>query len=172
MYVCSDYQIEILDQEKDLESAVETINSHIDYDGDLCWLDDSQILVEEDTATEMQDIVNRAKEIAKCLPNTDFTMKGRIDATESAGEEDLFIITVKDGKLKAVHTDWVQRDDKSAFDSYEDFLEMWGDISETLSEEEFDNFDGDEMIILNDGNGPIVPEGGIIYEVFCTCDIL
>ena len=160
MYTFSTYSIKPLNKGTQLK-LTEDIRSILHTD-DIAETPDGIEVEEDSEAIAIEDLCEKAKKLAACLKDTPFAMEGMIDATSGAGEEMVFKIEVADGKLICKATGWYVFTSKDSYDDYEDFCDQCGD--DVMSEEEFDEFE-DDMYILNSGDGPVVTEDELEYEV-------
>ena len=79
------------------------------------------------------------------LLGRDFVVTGTVDTSDVAGEYMDFRLTYRGGAFAAAYSDWYLHCDLEEYEDYEDFCETEGDL---CTEEEFDEWQGEELYLL------------------------
>ena len=143
MDVSSYYTIMAIDENVDITKYADALEEELDS-----WFDenDGYLTVPEGEETVIDDLWNTARTIADCIPGVDFVMEGEI-GYYSSGERDFFIITVKDKTLYSKHTGASEIAFCDDYDGYDEFIEEFPQLEESFTEEDFNRFQGKEIIV-------------------------
>ena len=150
------------------EEAVKLKECLVDFD--QCFEDEepsNEINVEElyGHIDATDELVNLAVDIAKSIPDSDFSIEGCIDCSERSGEFQDFLIEYTNGKLIEKHSCWYVEMFAEDFESFEEFSEEYVDENgdPRFSEEQFEDFRNEKFYILESGDGDCVKEVPLDY---------
>ena len=118
-----------------------------------------EVVVDEFYGNDDTDEVEElAVSIANALPDSEFTIKGYIDTSESAGEYMDFLIEYKNNTLVSKSSCWYVYMHANDFDNYADFAEHYSDENgdPRFDEEQYEAFKVGEYFILESGEGDCV----------------
>ena len=158
MHAHSNYTIKFKGEPDDIKKALSIIKEKLDID--VSGTTDTVEIIEEYTLVWVENITeDLALTIAKTSPELTFTVKGVVDASESAGEYMDFSISYIDGKLTEETSCWYIIIEMYPDIKYEDFCDDYCDQegNPLCSEEEYEELkDNEEVFVLESGNGKIV----------------
>ncbi|MBR3245557.1 MAG: hypothetical protein IKF90_23135, partial [Parasporobacterium sp.] len=103
---------------------------------------------DESSETTIEEVWETARRIAERLPSIDFVMEGTINYY-SSGDIDEFIITFKDRKIHSKHTGEYNVSSFDDYEGYDDFIDCFPDVEESLTEEDYKRFEGKDIWVRN-----------------------
>lgn len=111
------------------------------------------------------ELVKLAVNIAKSIPESNFSIEGCIDCSERSGEYQDFLIEYTDGKLIEKHSCWYIEMFAEDFESFEEFCEEYVNENNDprFTEEQFEDFKKEQYYILESGDGDCVKEVPLDY---------
>ena len=110
----------------------------------------SEIEIEETyKCVNLEEITDMAIKMAKSAPDASFEMRGIIDTSESAGELMDFNFIYDAEKLIRQSSDWYVETCIEDYESYDDFIDEWGEDAGDLSEKQFEEIrDENEFVFF------------------------
>ena len=128
-------------------------------------LRDNRILIDETyDVVDVDEIADFACAIIKLAPDSEFTISGMVDYSENSGEMQDFRIHYADKVLKTEFSDWFSCMYADDCDTYEEYLEDYGEYEPHLSEEQFKKWqEGRMFFALEDEEDSVVEDVPLSY---------
>ena len=159
MYQFTSYTFTTDSKNEDFLSAVKQKFELEEIDGVLTNEEDNEHYL-------LEFLYDDVLKIRKDFPNEEFQIDGVWDTSSSAGElMDFQIRCTKDGFL-AKCSEWYTEESRPLYDDYASFCECYEEVRiMPLTEEEFNNWDEDDMYFCLESDCRFVKQVPIIYDM-------